>query len=203
MQVVPLQQLVPLQEVLSQTQVPGPPEPFPVGPSITVPPPAPDWHSCPETHSAPFPHRHMPPEQLFASVASQLMHCTPPVPQSLSVLPATQRFVLLSQQPGHVLSQRQVPASQYSPALHGPPLIPHVQFPVASHLSLLVVLHMTHGPPLPHCGNVDAMQLVPLQHHPAMHPPLQPVHTPAVHVPGKQLAHVPPLLPQTPFMLPG
>jgi hypothetical protein len=98
----------------------------------------------------PLPHMHVPLWQLFASVALQVTHCTPPVPQSVSVLPAVQRFVFLSQQPGHALSQRQTPASQYSPALQGPPLIPQVQLPLTSQLSLLVVLHMTHVPPLPH-----------------------------------------------------
>jgi hypothetical protein len=77
------------------------------------------------------------------------------------------------------------------------PLVPHWQPPPAVQLSVVIVLHCVHVPPLPHAGHICCAQLVPpplvSQHWPAGQ--LQPVHMPPEHMPMPQLVQVDPPMP--------
>jgi hypothetical protein len=74
--------------------------------------------------------------------------------------------------------------------------VPQTHWPSIEQLSLTSVLHEKHAVPLPHCGKTGVMQPVPLQHWPMGHPEPQPVHAPALQLPGEQFAHGDPLMPQ-------
>lgn len=163
--VVPVQQ-PPAQDVASQMQLPA----------------AQRW---PTAHCALPPHLHVPPLQLSARAASQLVHTPPSVPHAPD--DAAWQVPFWQQPFGHdAESHTQLPV-----ALHRWPgaqaaVEPHLQAP-AVHALDTVALQVAHSAPLvPQRSVVGGITHTPFEQHPlAQLPALQPEHACPVHVCGE------------------
>jgi hypothetical protein len=139
---------------------------------------------------------------LFAFVVS---HVTQPVPSVPHVVSEAASHVEPEQQPmgQEVELQTHAPPEHTWPALQGGP-DPHLQAPVAEHVSVLAGSHAAHAaPPTPHAANADGvLHVEPEQQPDGQLVEVHPLHVPEVQVPGLHDWQVPPPLPHVVVVFP-
>jgi hypothetical protein len=136
-------------------------------------------HLCPTAHAPPVPHLQAPSVHESAEPGVHAAHACPTAAHDVSdgvvqVVPSQQPF-------GHdVASHAQTPATQCSPALHGPP-VPQWQTPVDEQLSEATASQLTQvDPAAPHIASDRALHVDPAQQ-PLGHEVASQTHRPPAH----------------------